>query len=129
MDGMSWNVPFFSFIIIAALGVDYSIFLMRRFKEYPDVNPKEAIVLAAKNMGGVVMSAAIILAGTFATLYPSNLHLLMEMSICIVTGLFLLSIVLLPIVIPGLISIQDKISTKIIKAKSSKTVPNEDYFI
>lgn len=113
MDGMSWNVPFFSFIVIAALGVDYSIFLMMRFKEYPDSDPKEAIILAAKNIGGVVMSAAVILAGTFATLYPSNLHILMELAICVVTGLFLLSVVLLPIVIPALISISDKISQRL----------------
>ena len=112
MDGVSWNVPFFSFVVIAALGVDYSIFLMTRFKEYPGSDPKEAIILAGKNVGGVVMSAALILGGTFATLYPSNLHILMEMAICVVTGLFLLSVVLLPIVIPALISVQDKIARK-----------------
>ena len=109
---MSWNVPFFSFVVIAALGVDYSIFLMTRFKEYPDSDPKEAIVLAARNVGGVVMSAALILAGTFATLYPSNLHILMELAICVVTGLFLLSVILLPIVIPALISSAESISRK-----------------
>lgn len=112
MDGVSWNVPFFSFVVIAALGVDYSIFLMTRFKEYPGSDPKQAIILAGKNVGGVVMSAALILGGTFATLYPSNLHILMEMAICVVTGLFLLSVVLLPIVIPALISVQDKIARK-----------------
>ena len=112
MDGMSWNVPFFSFVVIAALGVDYSIFLMTRFKEYPNTDPREAIILAAKNIGGVIASAAIILAGTFATLYPSNIHVLMELAICVVTGLFLLSVVLLPIVIPALISAAEKISSK-----------------
>ncbi len=109
MDGLSWNVPFFSFVVIAALGVDYSIFLMARFNEYPNQNPKDAIIMAAKNTGGVVISAAIILAGTFATLYPSNLHVLMELSICVVTGLVLLSTILLPIVIPALISIGERL--------------------
>ena len=122
MDGMSWNVPFFSFVVIAALGVDYSIFLLTRFREYPDTDPKEAIILAAKNVGGVVMSAAIILAGTFATLYPSNLHVLMELAICVVTGLFLLSTILLPIVIPALISLEDKISKK----ASARTLLSSD---
>ncbi len=112
VGGMSWNVPFFSFVVIAALGVDYSIFLMTRFREYPDTDPKEAIVLAARNIGGVVMSAALILAGTFATLYPSNIHILMELAICVVTGLFLLSCILLPIVIPALISLSENISSK-----------------
>jgi putative drug exporter of the RND superfamily len=121
MDGMSWNVPFFSFVVIAALGVDYSIFLMTRFKEYPNTTPKEAIILAAKNIGGVVLSAAIILAGTFATLYPSNIHVLMELAICVVTGLFLLSTILLPVVIPALISIAEKI-TEIAKVRVNQTL-------
>jgi len=128
MDGMSWNVPFFSFVVIAALGVDYSIFLMTRYKEYPNTSPRDAIILAAKNIGGVVMSAAIILAGTFATLYPSNIHVLMELAISVVTGLLLLSTVLLPIVIPALISVEERISEKaknrVVKSSSNNEVPS-----
>jgi len=116
---------FFSFVVIAALGVDYSIFLMTRYKEYPDTNPREAIILAAKNIGGVVMSAAIILAGTFATLYPSNIHVLMELAISVVTGLLLLSCVLLPIVIPALISVQEKMSERT-KARFNKSTLDKE---
>lgn len=111
-NGMAWNVPFFSFVMIAALGVDYSIFLMERFREYPELSAKDAIVLASRNIGGVVMSAAIILSGTFATLYPSNLVVLMELAICVIIGLMLLSTVLLPVVIPALITLQQKLTTK-----------------
>lgn len=107
-NGMAWNVPFFSFVMIAALGVDYSIFLMERYREYPHKKPHEAIVKAAKNIGGVVLSAAIILSGTFATLMPTNLVVLIELAICVIIGLMLLSLVLLPIVIPALITIQDR---------------------
>ncbi|OPJ60525.1 MMPL family transporter [Clostridium chromiireducens] len=111
-EGLSWNVPFFSFIMIAALGVDYSIFLMMRFKEYSDISAKEAIIIASRKIGGVVMSAAIILAGTFATLYPSNIVILMELAIAVVIGLFLLAFVLLPVAIPALMSISEDISKK-----------------
>ncbi len=111
-NGMAWNVPFFSFVMIATLGVDYSIFLMERFREYPHLSSKEAIVMAAKNVGGVVLSAAIILSGTFATLYPSNLIILMELAICVVIGLMLLSTVMLPIVIPALIDLQESLTRK-----------------
>jgi RND superfamily putative drug exporter len=118
--GLSWNVPFFSFVMIAALGVDYSIFLMDRFKEYPELSPKEAIVQAARNIGGVVMSAAVILAGTFATMYPSNIIVLMELAICVVIGLFLLGFVLLPVAIPALIALTDELRLREIK-KSAAT--------
>lgn len=111
-EGLSWNVPFFAFVMIAALGVDYSIFLMDRFKEYPQLSQKEAIAAAAKNIGGVVMSAAVILAGTFATMYPSNIIVLMELSICVVIGLFLLSFILLPVAVPALMSLSEKTSRK-----------------
>jgi len=111
-NGLSWNVPFFSFIAITSLGVDYSIFLLRRFREYPGLPVKDAIVAASKNIGGVVISAAIILSGTFATLYPSNLIILMELAISVVIGLLLLSFILLPVVIPALISITEKVAGK-----------------
>jgi len=120
MQGLSWNVPFFSFVMIASLGVDYSIFLMDRYREYPDQPPKQAIVLAARNIGGVVISAAIILAGTFATLYPSNIIVLMELAICVVIGLFLLSFVLLPVAIPALIALTDNLSIKEKKASLAR---------
>lgn len=111
-EGLSWNVPFFAFVMIAALGVDYSIFLMERFREHADLSQKEAIIVAAKNIGGVVMSAAVILAGTFATMYPSNVIVLMELAICVIIGLFLLSFILLPIAIPALMSIMESVTEK-----------------
>jgi RND superfamily putative drug exporter len=109
-NGMAWNVPFFAFIMIATLGVDYSIFFMERFREYRHMDAKDAIVKAAKNIGGVVISAAVILSGTFATLYPSNLVILMELAICVIIGLMLLCLIFLPIVIPALITLQGKIN-------------------
>ncbi|MDF2987597.1 MAG: MmpL protein [Eubacterium sp.] len=111
-EGLSWNVPFFSFVMIAALGVDYSIFFMMRYKEYPDLSRKAAVVTAAKNIGGVVISAAVILAGTFATLYPSGIIVLMELAICVVIGLFLLAFVLLPATIPALMAIPEGKASK-----------------
>lgn len=109
LDGVSSFVPFFAFIIIVALGVDYSIFLMTRFKEYPQLSPREAIVLASKNIGGVVMSAAIILGGTFATLMPSGLYLLIELAIAVITGLIVLCFILLPTLLPALIALPEVI--------------------
>ncbi len=120
-DGVAWNVPFFSFIMIVALGVDYSIFLMTRYKEYGSIPPKKAIVSAAKNIGGVVVSAAIILAGTFATLFPSGLHTLMEMAVSVGIGLLMLSLLMLPVFIPAMISLPQTIS-KMFSSKSKATI-------
>lgn len=110
LEGISSFVPFFSFIVIVALGVDYSIFLMTRFKEYSHMSPKEAIVLASKHIGGVVMSAVIILGGTFATLMPSGLVLLAELAIAVISGLIVLCFILLPVFLPAMISLQENIT-------------------
>ncbi|MFJ5771780.1 MMPL family transporter [Psychrobacillus sp. NPDC093180] len=115
--GISSFVPFFSFIIIVALGVDYSIFLMMRFKEYPDLTPKEAIVLASKHTGGVIISAVIILGGTFATLIPAGIILLTELAIAVITGLIVLCFILLPLFVPALIALPDALANLFSKEK------------
>lgn len=109
---LGWNVPFFSFIMIVALGVDYSIFLMMRYREV-DSNPTTAIVDAARHIGGVVISAAIILGGTFAALIPSRVITLIEVAMNVIIGLFLLAFIMLPIFIPALLSVMDRILQKI----------------
>lgn len=111
-DGVSSFVPFFAFIIIVSLGVDYSIFLMMRYKEYPHLPAREAIIKASKNIGGVVMSAALILGGTFATLMPSGLYLLIELATAVIVGLSALCFILLPTFLPALISLLELVKQK-----------------
>ena len=97
---LAWNTPFFSFIMIVALGVDYSIFLMMRYRELGDVNPgwstSQRMLEACDIIGTVVISAAIILGGTFAALIPSGVPTLIEVALCVDIGLLLL-VFLLPI--------------------------------
>lgn len=103
-EGITWAVPFFSFVFLIALGVDYSIFLMDRFNEYKNMPVKEAIYTAMVKMGTVIISAAIILGGTFAAMMPSGmLSLLMIASITII-GLMLYSFVVLPLFIPVMVN-------------------------
>ncbi len=108
VENLGWNVPFFSFIMIVALGVDYSIFLMMRYREMEGDSTK-AIVEAAKHIGGVVISAAIILGGTFAALVPSGVITLIEVAVTVILGLFLLSFVMLPIFLPALLGLVDRV--------------------
>ncbi|MFB9276774.1 MMPL family transporter [Cohnella cellulosilytica] len=104
-EGLSSFVPFFSFIVIVAVGVDYGIFLMMRYKEYGDIDHQEAIKRATRSVGGVIISAMIILGGTFATLMPSGLVLLIEMATAVIVGLIVLVFVLLPMLVPALMAL------------------------
>ncbi|WML52594.1 MMPL family transporter [Neobacillus sp. PS3-12] len=125
LEGISSFVPFFSFIIIVALGVDYSIFLMMRFKEYPHLSPKEAIVKASRNIGGVITSAVIILGGTFATLMPSGILLLAELAIAVITGLIVLCFILLPIFVPAMIALPEALANLFSKKKENSNLEEE----
>ncbi|KRF29373.1 MMPL family transporter [Paenibacillus sp. Soil787] len=111
-DGVSSFVPFFSFIIIIAVGVDYSIFLMMRYKELGELSPSKAIVQAAKHIGGVVISAMVILGGTFATLVPSGLVLLIELAVAVIVGLIVLCFILLPMLLPALLAMPEALRMK-----------------
>ncbi len=103
LSGISWAVPFFGFVMLVALGVDYSIFLMDRFKEYRHLRPKQAILEAMKSMGGVIMSAAVILGGTFAAMLPSGVMSLLQIATLVLCGLFLYALVILPLFIPVMV--------------------------
>lgn len=111
-DGVSSFVPFFSFIVIVAVGVDYGIFLMMRYKEYGELNHREAIKRSARSVGGVIISAMIILGGTFATLIPSGLVLLIELASAVIVGLVVLTFILLPMMVPALMAIPGALSDR-----------------
>lgn len=96
-DMLSWNTPFFSFIMLIALGVDYSIFLMTRYRELETegyTTPSSRILKACAIIGTVVVSAAIILGGTFAALIPSGIPTLIEVALTVDVGLLILVFIL-----------------------------------
>ncbi|MEH7438264.1 MMPL family transporter [Neobacillus drentensis] len=101
--GISWAVPFFAFVILVALGIDYSIFLMDRFNEYRDMSVQQAILLSMKKMGTVIISAAVILGGTFAAMMPSGVLSLLEIATILLIGLALYSLVVLPLFVPVMV--------------------------
>ena len=94
---LTWNTPFFSFIMLIALGVDYSIFLMTRYRELESegyTTPSSRILKACAIIGTVVVSAAIILGGTFAALIPSGIPTLIEVALAVDIGLLILVFIL-----------------------------------
>ncbi|MET3575000.1 MMPL family transporter [Bhargavaea ullalensis] len=103
-DGISWAVPFFGFIMLIALGVDYSIFLLDRFREESinRLNTRDALVKSMAKMGTVIITAAIILAGTFGAMMPSGVLSLVQIATIVITGLLLYGLIILPLLIPAI---------------------------
>ncbi|CCI84264.1 exopolyphosphatase [Lactobacillus pasteurii DSM 23907 = CRBIP 24.76] len=95
-DKLAWNTPFFSFIMLIALGVDYSIFLMTRYRDLESEfsSPSQRILTASGIIGTVVISAVVILGGTFAALIPSGIPTLIEVALTVIIGLIILVFIL-----------------------------------
>ncbi|WNS45688.1 MMPL family transporter [Paenibacillus sp. MMS20-IR301] len=102
-SGITWTTPFFSFVMLIALGVDYSIFLMARFNENKTWDVREAILHAMRNMGTVILSAVVILGGTFASMYPSGVLSMMQIATVVLSGLALYALVFLPFFVPVMV--------------------------
>ncbi|WP_114571476.1 MMPL family transporter [Exiguobacterium flavidum] len=102
-SGISWAVPFFGFVMLVALGIDYSIFLLDRFREETigGLSTAEAMYVSMKKMGTVIITAAIILAGTFGAMIPSGVLSLVQIATIVITGLLLYGLIVLPLLIPA----------------------------
>lgn len=121
---LTWNTPFFSFIMLIALGVDYSIFLMTRYRELETEGytaPSSRILKACSIIGTVVISAAVILGGTFAALIPSGIPTLIEVALTVDVGLLIL-VFILPITLSAAVKLtyEGVDFSKLFKRSSSK---------
>ncbi|RNF39176.1 MMPL family transporter [Planococcus salinus] len=103
-DGITWAVPFFGFVMLVALGVDYSIFLLDRFREesFNGITVRDAMRTSMAKMGTVIITAAIILAGTFGAMMPSGVLSLVQIATIVITGLLLYGLIVLPLLIPAI---------------------------
>ncbi|MFJ3982802.1 MMPL family transporter [Streptomyces fungicidicus] len=80
-----------SFVFLVALGVDYGIFLMHRMREESlnGAEPQAAALTALRTTGGVIASAGVVLAATFAVLTTLPLVGLVELGFVIAVGVLL----------------------------------------
>ncbi|GAA3830254.1 MMPL family transporter [Streptomyces chiangmaiensis] len=80
-----------SFVFLVALGVDYGIFLMHRMREesLAGAEPQPAALTALRTTGGVIASAGVVLAATFAVLTTLPLVGLVELGFVIAVGVLL----------------------------------------
>ncbi|MEU8627929.1 MMPL family transporter [Streptomyces sp. NPDC048669] len=91
LKGTDPGLPLLSFVFLVALGVDYGIFLMHRVREESraGAEPTEAALTALRTTGGVIASAGLVLAGTFAVLTNMPLTSLVEMGFVVAVGVLL----------------------------------------
>lgn len=103
VQGLAWWLPSFLFVLLVALGVDYNIFLMSRVREEAGRHPTDrAVATGLRLTGGVITSAGLILAGTFAALMAAPLRSLAEMGFAVTVGILLDTFVVRTFLVPSL---------------------------
>jgi putative drug exporter of the RND superfamily len=109
IDTISNRVPLYSFVFLVALGIDYNIILISRFMEERKKHTvKEAVEIAVANTGGVISSAGIILAATFAVLMTQPIQLLFVFGFIVAVGILLDTFLIRGILLPALIVLLEK---------------------
>ncbi|BBC36469.1 Membrane protein [Streptomyces graminofaciens] len=91
IEGTDPGLGLLSFVFLVALGVDYGIFLMHRMREecLGGAEPGAAALTALRTTGGVIASAGLVLAATFAVLLNMGLVQLVELGFVIAVGVLL----------------------------------------
>src|SRR5258705_2511357 len=86
-EGPDWKVPYFLFVLLVAVGVDYNVFLMARLREESVfLGLRSGIVRAIAQTGGLISSAAAITACSFASFLFSPLGSLRQLAFALVFG-------------------------------------------
>ncbi|MEH7331409.1 MMPL family transporter [Neobacillus drentensis] len=112
IDTISNRVPLYAFVFLVALGIDYNIMLISRFQEERAKHSvKKAVEIAVANTGGVISSAGIILAATFAVLMTQPIQLLFIFGFIVAVGILLDTFLIRGILLPGLIVLLEKDKT------------------
>ncbi len=101
--GADQSFPLFVFVFLVALGIDYNIFLMTRVREETlEFGTRTGIRRGLAVTGGVITSAGVVLAATFAVLGVMPLVFLAELGFAVAFGVLLDTIVVRSVLVPAL---------------------------
>ncbi|MEI6811459.1 MAG: MMPL family transporter [Actinomycetes bacterium] len=102
--GADTSFPLFAFVFLVALGIDYNIFLMTRVREESaKIGTRAGVIKGLTVTGGVITSAGVVLASTFAVLGILPLVFLAELGFAVGFGVLLDTIIVRSILVPSLV--------------------------
>jgi putative drug exporter of the RND superfamily len=101
--GADTSVPLFVFVFLVALGIDYNIFLMTRVREESiRSGTRRGALTGLAATGGVITSAGLVLAGTFAMLSTLPLVEFTEIGFAVALGVLLDTIIVRSVLVTAL---------------------------
>ena len=96
-------VPLYGFVFLVALGIDYNIFLMTRVREESiEHGTREGVLRGLSITGGVITSAGLVLAATFAALSVIPILFLVQLAFIVAFGVLLDTFVVRSLLVPAL---------------------------
>ncbi len=96
-------VPLFGFVFLVALGIDYNIFLMTRVREETkELGTVEGTIRGLSLTGGVITSAGVVLAATFAALAVLPILFLTQIAFIVAFGVLLDTLLVRSLLVPAL---------------------------
>jgi putative drug exporter of the RND superfamily len=102
-NALDAGTPLGTFVFLVALGVDYNIFLMTRVREETvKLGTREGLLRALAVTGGVITSAGLVLAGTFAVLAVLPLVVLTQFGFIVAFGVLFDTFVVRTVLVPAL---------------------------
>lgn len=123
-DGIGNRVSAYILVFLIALGVDYTIFVMSRVRqEMRTHSVRESMKIAISRTGGVVSSAGLILAATFAVLMTQPIRELYQFGLAMALGILLDTFIVRPLLVPALVRL---IGDKALWPSKSTVVENSE---
>lgn len=96
-------VPLYGFVFLVALGIDYNIFLMTRVREESlQHGTRSGIIRGLSVTGGVITSAGLVLAATFAALSVIPILFLVQIAFIVAFGVLLDTFLVRALLVPAL---------------------------
>ncbi len=99
---VQWLVMLMSVIILLAVGSDYNLLLVSRFKDEIHAGLKTGIIRSMAGTGGVVTSAGLVFAATMAGMMFSKLVVLAQMGSTIAIGLLIDTFIVRSLLMPSI---------------------------
>ncbi|MDT5218448.1 MAG: putative drug exporter of the superfamily, partial [Mycobacterium sp.] len=97
-----WIVAALSVIILLAVGSDYNLLLVSRFREEIHAGLKTGIIRSMAGTGGVVTSAGLVFAFTMASMLGSDLTVLGQFGSTVCIGLLLDTLIVRTLLMPSI---------------------------
>lgn len=102
-SGVDWTVPLLGFVFLVALGIDYNIFLMHRVKEEAALHGHaKGVLIGLSSTGGVITSAGLVLAATFAVFAVLPLVAMAQMGFVVCIGILIDTFLVRTVLVPAL---------------------------